>query len=177
MTARERDILSAITISAHRSNKTMTLDDAMVVKDDQVVTQGLTGGTTSGGNTSTPAVLPFASSSHPTAPALMALSAFTGRSTSGNRRDQNICTRCAGKGHWSISCGTKPDWKVGQLVNGYHWHGGQGHHRGGFSRGQGSPHGGSFNMVDGYDETETSRVDAGDGETIGDVSRGKPAKS
>lgn len=177
MTARERDILSAIAISAHRSNKTITLDDAMAVTDDQAVTQGLTGGTTSIGTTSTPAPLPFTSSSHPTAPAPMDLSAITGRYISSNRRDRNICTRCGGKGHWSASCGTKPDWKAGDPVNGYRARGGQGHRSGGFARGRGRSHGGSYNIVDGYEETEATGVEDAECEAMGDVSRGKPAKN
>ena len=169
MTARERDILSAIAISAHRSKKTITLDDAMAVTDDQAVTQGLTGGTTSISGTSTPALLPFTSSSHPTAPAPMDLSAITGRYIGGNRHDRNVCTRCGGKGHWSASCGTKPDWKSGDSVNGYRV--------GGFSRGQSRPQGGSYNMIDGYDETEPTGVEDRECESMGHENGGKLAKN
>ena len=177
MMAHERDILSAIAISMHQSKKTITLDNAIAVTDDQAVTQGLTGGTTSIGNTSTPALLPFTSCSNPTAPAPMDLSAITGRYIVGNRCDRNACTRCGGKGHWSASCGTKPDWKTGDPVNRYRTRGGQSHHVGGFSRGQSRPQHGCYIMVDGYDETEPTGVVEGGGEAMGNVSGGKPAKN
>jgi len=34
------------------------------------------------------------------------------------RRDRNVCSRCGGRGHWSASCGTKPDWREGDPVSG-----------------------------------------------------------
>ena len=118
MTTRERDILSAIAISAHRSHKIITLDDGMTVTDDQGVTHGLAVGST-GANNVMPIAPAFTSSSHPTSPAPMDLSVMTGNSIPGARRDRNIGSRCGGKGHWSASCSTKPDWKEGDPVSGY----------------------------------------------------------
>ena len=118
MTARERDILSAIAISAHRSHKVITLDDTMAVTDDQAVTHGLTVGGMGPSNIM-PITPTFTSSSHPTAPVPMDLSVITSNSVPGGRRDWNICARCGGKGHWSASCGTKPDWKEDDPVSRY----------------------------------------------------------
>ena len=87
MMACERDILSAIAISAHRVNKAITLDDAMAVTDDKAVTQGLTGGTRSFTGGGTLSSVLFTSSSHPTAPAPMVLSAITSHGFEVNRRD------------------------------------------------------------------------------------------
>ena len=118
MSTRERDILSAIAISAHRSNKVITLDDAMAVTDDQAVTHSLAVGGTGTSNI-TPLTPTFTSSSHPTAPAPMDLSVMASNPIPGTRRDRNICSRCGGRGHWSASCGTRPDWKEGDPVSGY----------------------------------------------------------
>jgi len=98
MTAHERDILSALAISAHRNQKVITLDDAMAVTDDQVVTQGLAlGGTGTTGFAPIPPA--FTSSSHPTARAPVDLSVISSHAIPGIRHDQNICSRCGGKGH------------------------------------------------------------------------------
>lgn len=123
MTARERDILSAIAISAHRNHKVVTLDAAMAVTDDQAVTHGLTVGGTGAGNVA-PITPVFTSSSHPTAPAPMDLSVMASNPILGTRRDRNVCSRCGGRGHWSASCGTKPDWREGDPVSGNRGRGG-----------------------------------------------------
>jgi len=177
MTACEKDILSAIAISAHRGNKTITLDDAMAVTDDQAVTQGLTGGTTSFNSGSTPFTVPFKSSSHPTAPAPMDLSMITGHGVSGNRRDRNVCTRCGGKGHWSASCGTKPDWKMGDPVTGYRERGERNNRMGRFSRRRCRYESGVYNTVDGYDEREERDMDEVEEEAIGGAGRGDASKN
>ena len=175
MTACEKDILSAIAISAQRSNKTIILNDAMAVTDDQAVTQGLTGGTTLVGVTGTPPLIPFTLSSHPIAPAPMDLSAITGRDFPGNRHDRNIGTRCWGRGHWSGSSGTRPDWKPGDPVNGYRWHGGQRRRMGGFSRRPGPLDSGNFHIVETYEGTasEEPGLEYKDSGTGRDASEGK----
>ena len=147
MTTRERDILSPITISAHRSHKIITLDDGMTVTDDQGVTHGLAVRSTGARNVM-PIAAAFTTSSHPTAPAPIYLSVVTGNSIPGARRDRNICSRCGGKGHWSALCGTKLDWKEGDPVSGYRG-------RSGVSRGvksfEGRPRGasGAFHVLEG----------------------------
>ncbi|PUU74637.1 hypothetical protein B9Z19DRAFT_1132958 [Tuber borchii] len=123
MTARERDILSAIAISAYRDHKVITLDDAMAITDDQAVIYSLTVGSRVAGN-SVPIIQAFTSFSHPTAPAPIDLSVITSYPVAGTRRDRNVCTRCGGKGHWLASCGTKPEWKEGDPVSGYRGRGG-----------------------------------------------------
>ncbi|PUU72667.1 hypothetical protein B9Z19DRAFT_1137040 [Tuber borchii] len=62
--------------------------------------------------------------SNPTAPAPIDLSVITSYTVAGTRRDRNVCTRCGGKGHWSASCRTKPEWKEGDPVSGYRGRGG-----------------------------------------------------
>jgi len=90
------------------------------------ITQGLAVGGT--GTTGFEPIPPaFTSSSHPTAPAPMDLSVISSHAIPGIRRDRNICSHCGGKGHWSASCGTKPDWKEGDPVSGYRGRGGTSH--------------------------------------------------
>jgi len=90
MTACERGIPRATAISAHRINKTITLDDVMAVTDDQAVTQGLPGGTSSFTDGGTLSSVPFIFSNHLTGPAPMDLSAISGQGFGPNRRDQNV---------------------------------------------------------------------------------------
>ena len=155
MTARERDILSAIAISAHRSHKVITLDDAMTVTDDQAVTHGLASSNI--GTANIASVTPvFTSSSHLTAPAPMDLSAISAQPAPGMRRDRNVCSRCGGRGHWSASCGTKPDWRAGDPVSGVRGRGSGGRgprtFRGRFRPGQGGLHVIEDSMDDGAAE-------------------------
>ena len=169
--------MSAITISAHQGNRTITLDDAIAVTDDQAVTHGLTGRTTAVSSSSISSTILFTSSSLPTASVPRDLSAITWQGTSHNWRNQNICARCGGKGHWSASSCTKPDWKMGDPVTGYREPDKGNNPLGRFSHRHGQHENGGYNPLDGYNKVEVAKMGERNGKAIGNAGHDKHSKN
>jgi hypothetical protein len=173
MTQSEHMVLEAMAMQAHKNNETLTLHDAMgVVENYQVRNRSMATGCTS---SATPAatgleLVPFTSSSHPTATAPMDLSwmethrvqAMQQRGTRRvrfNGMDRDTCARCGGKGHWSSSCPTPRGWKEGMAI--VHRNSGSG------GRGRPSDSGPNFNNVEGAKEKEEE-------EDLGNMSGNEP---
>ncbi|RPA89416.1 hypothetical protein L873DRAFT_660484 [Choiromyces venosus 120613-1] len=156
MIAHGRDIPSTIVTSAHQGNKTIILDDAIAITDDQAVTHRLCCCTTNFSSSSSLFAISFISSSHLTASVPIDLLAISGQHVLNNWYDWNIGSLCGKKGHWSAICRIRVDWRMGDPINGvgYHGQGGQSSHSSGFCHSYRRSDGAGFHIIEGTPESD-----------------------